>query len=896
MKLRIGSDFSGVGSFNQALIRLGVDYEEVFACDIDKYARKVFIHNYGEPKYFPQDVYDREIPEEPLDIYVTSPPCFTGETLIFTDKGYKYIKDIKVGDNVLTHKNRFKKVVRIGSKKSSTIKILAQGVLKTTTTPDHRYYVRKMTWKWDNSIRRDVRQWSDPEWIEAGKLNKSHFIGIPIPTINENPHDIDYDLAFLLGRYVADGWYRESRGSVTLAIGESKLEEAKKMIKHKNTIKKSSKGTYKMFIYSVDLVALIKELGLGKGAINKRIPNSIINLPVEILKGFIDGYMSGDGHETNNAHKATSVSLHLMLGLQLCVAKIYRTNMNIRRIKTPDTTVIEGRTVNQRDYYVGEFRKEMKKQSHCLVENDYIWYPFRSSESGVIETVYDIEVEEDHSFTANQAVVHNCQSFSMAGKRLGEDDERGVLFYNSHEFIKKNLPRYFIFENVRGLLSIDGGAVFGRWLDLLGGKSVNGNYVLFPHEDSVPYHIYWKVLNAKDYNVPQNRNRVFIIGIRDDEDNNFRFPAPLPLEKKLKDVLEDEVDEKYYLSDKMLRIFTPNNNPSYNDKKIFGDTNIGGQRGEVIDEKSAIMSTLASTDYKQPKQIAIKSNTQSGYEIAEEGDSVDLDTRTGRRGRVGKEVSQSLEANDKMGVVINPLKDKTDKGWHFEQQVYDEEGISRAVKAGGGSGNIPKVMKWYEEESKKMEDGDIIQSGHANMKGDRIYKDGVTPTLPAENPRLLITEDELLEINKDGVSDTLSTVQKANVVVENHKIISYSRDEKGKVISRHLKDEANTIHTSTGSGNNTDQFIVGGTQKNQTPRTDGVSPTLTEAMGKGRGHTPLHNYDNYRIRKLTPREAFRLMDFPDTFDFSIVSNTQAYKMAGNSVVVACYYHILKNLL
>src|SRR5690606_3248487 len=108
-----------------------------------------------------------------------------------------------------------------------------------------------------------------------------------------------------------------------------------------------------------------------------------------------------------------------------------------------------------------------------------------------------------------------CQAFSLAGSRKGEDDDRGVLFYNSQEFIKVNRPRYFIFENVNGLLSDAGGLTFRRWCEYLGGKSINGNPVIFPHKESVPYHIYFKVLNAKNYNMPQNRERVFIVGIRD---------------------------------------------------------------------------------------------------------------------------------------------------------------------------------------------------------------------------------------------------------------------------------------------------------------------------------------------------------------------------------------------
>lgn len=148
-----------------------------------------------------------------------------------------------------------------------------------------------------------------------------------------------------------------------------------------------------------------------------------------------------------------------------------------------------------------------------------------------------------------------CQAFSLAGKRKGEEDKRGILFYNSHEFIQVNKPRYFCFENVKGLLSDDNGKTFSRWCDLLGGKSVNGNPVIFPHDESVPYHIYFKVLNAKNYGVPQNRERVFIVGIRDDEDNNFTWPVEVKLEKRLKYVLEDEVDEKYYLSDTLVNYF-----------------------------------------------------------------------------------------------------------------------------------------------------------------------------------------------------------------------------------------------------------------------------------------------------------------------------------------------------
>ena len=158
-----------------------------------------------------------------------------------------------------------------------------------------------------------------------------------------------------------------------------------------------------------------------------------------------------------------------------------------------------------------------------------------------------------------------CQAFSKAGKKKGKDDKRGILFFNSHEFIQVNKPRFFIFENVRGLISNDNGTTFQEWVNLLGGKSVNGLPVLFPYEDSVPYHLYWQILNAKHHGVPQNRERVFLIGIRDDKDNSFQFPKEEYLNKRLKDILEDEVDEKYFLSEKMLNGFMIHNE-NHNDK------------------------------------------------------------------------------------------------------------------------------------------------------------------------------------------------------------------------------------------------------------------------------------------------------------------------------------------
>lgn len=334
-----------------------------------------------------------------------------------------------------------------------------------------------------------------------------------------------------------------------------------------------------------------------------------------------------------------------------------------------------------------------------------------------------------------------CQAFSLAGKRLGKDDKRGILFFNSHEFIQVNKPRYFIFENVKGLLSDDGGKTFSEWVNLLGGKSVNGNAVLFPYEDSVPYHLYWQVLNAKEHGVPQNRERVFLVGIRDDAYNNFRFPIEEPLTKRLKDVLEDEVDGKYFLSEE--RIDTITN----------AERSIGWTDADKKDTANCVL-TMYSKNPTDGEYIKINSATAKGYEEATEGDSINLSVPNSetRRGRVGKGVAQTLDTGCQQGVIYN--------------------------------------IKRLNETLQKHQ-------------------------LP----------------NKEVIID------------------SYNQS---------IHEESICISTRVNASSCT------------------------------------HLWNGYKIRRLTPRECFRLMDFPDTFTWP-VSDSQAYKQAGNSIVVNVLYKILKNL-
>ena len=186
-----------------------------------------------------------------------------------------------------------------------------------------------------------------------------------------------------------------------------------------------------------------------------------------------------------------------------------------------------------------------------------------------------------------------CQAFSMAGKRKGFDEARGTLFFNVADFIKQNQPKCFVLENVRGLLSHDKGRTFQTIVDILsnGGGTQNGQISLDMFDDGLGYHIYWQVLNTKDYGIPQNRERIFIIGFKDFRD--FRFPKEIPLELKLKDILQDKVNDKYFLSD----------------KAINGIENTNFIQYKNIVQKYDVCGCLLATDYKMPKSIEVISHS-----------------------------------------------------------------------------------------------------------------------------------------------------------------------------------------------------------------------------------------------------------------------------------------------
>ena len=311
-------------------------------------------------------------------------------------------------------------------------------------------------------------------------------------------------------------------------------------------------------------------------------------------------------------------------------------------------------------------------------------------------TTWDKDIDVD-------LIMHGspCQDFSLAGKQAGGDKDSGTrssLMYETIRIVEKLKPKYVIWENVKNLLSKKHRHNFDAYLETM---------------EQLGYKNYYQVLNAKDYGIPQNRERIFTISIRNDIDKEFIFPDKQELKLKLKDMLENEVDEKYYLSDiqiNRIKTTTYNVGKTRIQEKDYCDTLCAR---DWKDPKCVQVATLPYYNYesdgrvyspsgispclrsKEPNQkideddkILIKNATKQGYKEAYEGDSINLsyaNSKT-RRGRVGEQVSQTLQCNDMMGVVegIKVIGNYMPSN-HNASRIVDSNGLAPTVKENHGT-------------------------------------------------------------------------------------------------------------------------------------------------------------------------------------------------------------------
>ena len=374
-----------------------------------------------------------------------------------------------------------------------------------------------------------------------------------------------------------------------------------------------------------------------------------------------------------------------------------------------------------------------------------------------------------------------CQDFSIAGKQAGGDKDSGTrssLMYETLRIIEKIKPKYVIWENVKNVVS----------------KKHKHNFDNYCNKMSeLGYNSYAKILNAKDYGIPQNRERVFTISIKKEIDKGYIFPTPIPLKLKLKDMLEDNVDRKYYLSeDAMNKI-----------KYKFNEENVilGGMQEHQSIKKDGICTTLTSS-----------MGTGGGY------------------------IPMIAEKNKRI-----------------------------------------KELQKYIEKYEETDEDDILKKG--KIKYEMFEKFGTNRKCFRCGNQLLISDLPSYEYLCLECDENMYYFETMPYYIENDAEQDYDVATRLDVIGGIGKKQSNN-----------------GSQWFQQDRiyNNNISLSLSTCAN------PYYQDNNLQIRKITPKESWKLMGFDDE-DFEKVkatgiSDTQLYKQAGNSIVVNVLEAILKEVI
>ena len=433
------------------------------------------------------------------------------------------------------------------------------------------------------------------------------------------------------------------------------------------------------------------------------------------------------------------------------------------------------------------------------------------------------------------------------------------------------LPKYLLLENVKNLVGKKFKPQFDAWIRWL---------------DSIGYNTYYQVLNSKHYGIPQNRERIFAVSIRKDiDDGKFKFPEQIPLTTRLKDILEKNVDEKYYLSSDKVESILANFIARQNEASGI---NLKDQ-ATTFDGLTDVAHTLMARDYKgfgnqsmtgviEPNIETVGNYIPSGHEASRVVDANDIaPTVKENHGTVTAIVEPNII---KVGQVSN---EGSQSG-----MVYDTNGLSPTICAGCHGYAI----------------GNILVNDEPFIVASR----GRNPENPSDRTTGSPTEQRL-EANTSGTTNTITTVAKDNYVME--PVVCEQRCDDGL---RFFKDNVvGTLRTIDACGDKRvvepddmnpvrigniygEQFGTGyaGNVWDQ----DSVSPTIMTAQGGNRQPLVVDNV-KWRIRKLIPKECWRLMGFSDKdcdHASNYVSDSALYKQAGNSIVTACLVAIFYSLL
>lgn len=345
-------------------------------------------------------------------------PCFTEDTLINTSKGYKKIIDIKENDLVLVKEGDYKRVYKKMKTpyEGTLIGLDIKGrrdILKCT--PNHEFFVK------------------DKGWVDALFLEEGDYVGMPINQskklenfyykqkvnqVKEINKSIDMsikDVWWMMGYFLGDGWVSKSANTIHFAVADSEkdiiIPKLKKVLPSLNEMKKRNKNSGASNRYYLTNKGYSELLRLfGSGASNKFIPEFVHNAPKDYIKIFLEGYKMADGTKTVDFYQYGTVSESLAYGVQLLLAKIGQPS-TVTYSNQPKYKEIQGRKVRQKEkYYI--VNSYLGKTYDVILDDDILWYEIQNiyNYKNIKTTVYNMSVEESHTYTAFNIINHNCHT------------------------------------------------------------------------------------------------------------------------------------------------------------------------------------------------------------------------------------------------------------------------------------------------------------------------------------------------------------------------------------------------------------------------------------------------------------------------------------------------------
>lgn len=363
------------------------------------------------------------------DILITSPECFVAGTLVLTDRGLIPIEDVLLGDLALTHRNRWRRVVRTQHQIADTVIVKGQGnTAGIEVTPNHRFWVRSQTRVWDNE-KRDYnrRVYGEPGWEHVEKLRDMTYRWAtpttiePLPAVSLPTGGLGCEAVrawWIIGRWLGDGSLTFGKNAeVVISCGYQDVEVLGAALEATGeNWRPYEKRTAVNFTLWSPLLREWLDTYFGHGAAAKRLPGWVYGLPEAERQALLDGYISADGHRDNRRTRADTISKALAVGMRLLAeglgyrAGYYRYEQH--------ANVIEGRLVNVLPIHTVAWENNASTRT-AFEDEGQSWGLVKSilpGRTGV--TVYNLEVEEDHSYIADGIVVANCTNHSLAKGKM----------------------------------------------------------------------------------------------------------------------------------------------------------------------------------------------------------------------------------------------------------------------------------------------------------------------------------------------------------------------------------------------------------------------------------------------------------------------------------------------